>query len=546
MKVNKIMAKMNEFGENSRKVNLNLLRAEIEKDKWDVRKLGIPYNKTTAEYYISFEKIEYAFRNMVKSYVKQRLLEYDSVTFTTANRDVLGLTPFFKFIVIKYPDWDQLNFLSRKDVEQYIRYIRNQPLGGFNPQQGILMTDDSIWRYISTLENFLYFIQTNEWSEAPHKPIRNLIYQEDRPKIKPKDIHDYKYLSDFVWKQVLEKINNLNTNYRLIVQLLEATGFKANEVLTLKIDALVKKDDGYLVKKEKRDKGLHYVPIQDEVLVKEIIAHQELIQKLFPEELNPEKLIFLTLEGKSKGKPILRINLYRNLQKFAERCSIKDGQGEIYKFNCNEFRHRFGVNMAKNGLGVQEIHNLLDNVTPLMAVAYCRIAANEGSKEFARGRKTAPSDDIIISTFSNNVDAQYIQEAWTKALERRSTDPEGAITIARTILESVCKFILDHSGITYDDKSDMHQLYKAVQSVLNLAPDSQHEAIFKQLLGGCTSVVIGIGSLRNKLSDAHGRSYNTTAPTKRHAQLAVNLAGSMADFLFTTWEETRNSIENIE
>ncbi|WP_282937571.1 abortive infection family protein [Paenibacillus sp. RC67] len=543
MKVNKIMAQMNEFGENSRKVNLNQLREEIEKDKWDVRKLGIPYNKTTAEYYISFEKIASAFRNIVKRYVKQRLLEYDSVTFTTTNRDVLGLTPFFKFIVIKYPEWNDLNLLSRKDVEQYIRYIRNQPLGGFNSQQGILMTDDSIWRYISTLENFLYFIQTHEWSEAPYKPIRNLIYQEDRPKIKPKDIHDYKYLSDYVWNQVLEKIEALNTNYRLIVLLLEATGFKANEVLTIKIDALVNKDNGYWIKKDKRDNGLHYVPIQNEELVKELIVHQQLIQKLFPEELNPEQLMFLTLEGKSKGKPILRINLYRNLQKFAERCSIKNEQGEIYKFNCNEFRHRFGVNLAKQGLGVQEIHNLLDNVTPLMAVAYCRIAASEGSTEAAWGRNTAPSDDIIGSTFSNNVNTQYIQEAWTKALERRSTDPEGAITIARTLLEIVSKFILDHEGITYDDKSDIHQLYKAVQSVLNLAPDSQHEAIFKQILGGCTSVVIGIGSLRNKLSDAHGRSYNTPAPTNRHAQLAVNLAGSMADFLFSTWEETRKSID---
>ncbi|MFD0682301.1 MULTISPECIES: abortive infection family protein [unclassified Paenibacillus] len=539
MKVNKIMAQMNEFGENSQKVNLNQLREEIEKDRWDARNLGIPYNKTTAEYYISFEKIELAFRKIVKRYVKQRLLEHDAVTFTTSNRDVLGLTPFFKFIVIKYPDWNHLNHLNRKDIEQYIRYIRNQPLGGLNSQQGTLMTDDSIWRYISTLENFLYFIQMHEWSEAPHKPIRNLIYQEDRPKIKPKDIHDYKYLSDYVWKQVLENIETLNANYRVIVRLLEATGFKANEVLTLKIDALVKDDDGYLIKREKKDKGIHTIPIHDEDLVKEIIGHQQLIQGLFPEELNPEKLLFLTLEGKSKGKPILRINLYRNLQKFAERRSIKNEQREVYKFNCNEFRHRFGVNLAKKGVGVQEIHSLLDNVTPLMAVAYCRIAANEGSTEVASERNTSPSDDIIGSAFYKNVNAKYIQEAWTKALERRSTDPEGAITIARTLLEIVSKFILDHEGITYDDKSDIHQLYKAVQSVLDLAPDSQHESIFKQMLGGCTSVILGIGSLRNKLSDAHGRSYNAPAPTNRHAQLAVNLAGSMAEFLFSTWEETR-------
>lgn len=125
--------------------------------------------------------------------------------------------------------------------------------------------------------------------------------------------------------------------------------------------------------------------------------------------------------------------------------------------------------------------------------------------------------------------ATYIQDAWTRALERRETDPEGAITSARTLLESVCKFILDDCGVVYDEKG--------VQGVLKLAPDDHTEAIFKQILGGCASIVTGLGAVRNKLSDAHGRSQKTVKPLKRHAQLTVNLAGAMADFLFSTWEQ---------
>ncbi len=39
-------------------------------------------------------------------------------------------------------------------------------------------------------------------------------------------------------------------------------------------------------------------------------------------------------------------------------------------------------------------------------------------------------------------------------MERRATDPEGAITAARTLLETVCKHILDEQGLAgfEDDK----------------------------------------------------------------------------------------------
>lgn len=153
-----------------------------------------------------------------------------------------------------------------------------------------------------------------------------------------------------------------------------------------------------------------------------------------------------------------------------------------------------------------------------------------------------PSDELITKALTGKVNTQYIQEAWTKALERREADPEGAITMSRTLLESVCKFIMEQEGMHFDEKWEMPQLYKGVQSVLDLSPDKYTEEIFKQILGGCFSVIHGLGSLRNKLSDAHGRSYKAPKPSKRHAQLAVNLAGTMADFLYTTWEEKQKSV----
>ena len=145
-------------------------------------------------------------------------------------------------------------------------------------------------------------------------------------------------------------------------------------------------------------------------------------------------------------------------------------------------------------------------------------------------------NDGNVSAALQRVTSDYVHETWTKALDRRSTDPEGAITIARTLLESVCKHILDETGTAYKDTEDLPKLYSQVASQLNLSPSQHAEQVFKQILGSCQSVVEGLGALRNRLSDAHGKGKTGARPAPRHAELAVNLAGTMATFLLETQE----------
>jgi hypothetical protein len=155
---------------------------------------------------------------------------------------------------------------------------------------------------------------------------------------------------------------------------------------------------------------------------------------------------------------------------------------------------------------------------------------------------TQPADDDI-STLLINFDREHIDIAWRKALERRNHDPEGAITMARTLIESVCKHILDKKGISYKhkdkdkDKDDLPQLYYKTASALNAAPDQYQEETFKKIFGGCQGVIDGLNNLRNRLGDAHGKGEKAVRPSSHQAALAVNLAGSMAAFLVATWEE---------
>jgi hypothetical protein len=147
----------------------------------------------------------------------------------------------------------------------------------------------------------------------------------------------------------------------------------------------------------------------------------------------------------------------------------------------------------------------------------------------------SPADESISAALAASDSAQ-VHARWIMAMERRASEPAGAITLARTLLEDVCKWVLDQAGETWQETDDLPVLYRKLAKVLKLAPDDHTEQVFKQILGSCQSVVESLGALRNKLSDAHSPGPKRARPQARHAELAVNLAGAMATFLVATWE----------
>jgi hypothetical protein len=149
---------------------------------------------------------------------------------------------------------------------------------------------------------------------------------------------------------------------------------------------------------------------------------------------------------------------------------------------------------------------------------------------------STPLDDLM-ATEAEDLNSASVLAVWSKALERRATDPDGAITAARTLLESVCKTILDDTTQGYKASDDLPKLYYKVSKTLKLAPSDYGQEQIKRILGGATSVVEGIGSLRNQHGDAHGRGRSASYRlSERHAALAVNLAGGIAIFLMQTFE----------
>jgi hypothetical protein len=114
------------------------------------------------------------------------------------------------------------------------------------------------------------------------------------------------------------------------------------------------------------------------------------------------------------------------------------------------------------------------------------------------------------------LDSAQIRNTWQKALDRKDIDAEGALTMARTLLEDVCKHLLDASSADYDESEDLPKLYGRVANVLQIAPSQQTETEFRKVFGACHAVVDGLACLRNRLSDAHGKGYAAVRPSTIH------------------------------
>ncbi len=121
----------------------------------------------------------------------------------------------------------------------------------------------------------------------------------------------------------------------------------------------------------------------------------------------------------------------------------------------------------------------------------------------------------------------------------------AAIAKARSLLEAVLLDVeqsLSKDTTAYD--GDLPKLYRRVQQLLNLdlARKDISESV-KQVLGGLSSIVVGIASLSNRMGDRHVRSYK---PSSRHAKLVVNAAKTLAGFIVETRENLISAISARE
>jgi len=121
-----------------------------------------------------------------------------------------------------------------------------------------------------------------------------------------------------------------------------------------------------------------------------------------------------------------------------------------------------------------------------------------------------------------------------EAIERDIHDqPALVFDLAKALVETICKTILEDLGVDYDNKFDAPKLLKETMTKLRLESPSTVTKSIKTTVNGLMTTVYGLCELRNREGMAsHGREAFSSNIEPMQAILAASAADAVSSFLW--------------
>jgi len=394
-------------------------RPEYEKDRWNVEKLGIPYNMSRRDRFLNFTSIQQPYRELVKKYAYQTLLVQQQITYATMQNILKKMFLFFDFIVETYPKWSTLQDLKRKDIEDFLFYIRNHDMGGKSHTKNRVPSNRHVLECISNVRRILEYMRAFDWPEAPTSPIHTLIFPEDFPSRETKHYREHiKHVPDYVWEQVQEYLHKIDPEIARLIVIMEATGFRVSDVCQLKLNCLIYKQNGWWLSGDQRKVGIkeHIVPISEEI-VAIVQIQQEYINNHERQVHNLNNFLFPVLSGKNRGMAFSQHRVTYALNQLANEYNILDKDGAAFHFKNHAFRHRYGVSLINNGMNILHVQKLMAHTSPEMTLAYAKISDNTLRKEWEKVQNSIRIDtngelvrgDLSEQALENGLELEWIR-----------------------------------------------------------------------------------------------------------------------------------------
>ncbi|TAK43992.1 MAG: hypothetical protein EPO27_13620 [Betaproteobacteria bacterium] len=137
-------------------------------------------------------------------------------------------------------------------------------------------------------------------------------------------------------------------------------------------------------------------------------------------------------------------------------------------------------------------------------------------------------------------------EQQVRSIERAVVEnPSLAFDLAKTLVESVCRTVLNERNIAFSENDDLPKLFKiASQHLPFLPPMASSEAevrdSLKRTLGGLSTAIKGICELRNKCGFAsHGSGTSRPSMESVQALMAAEAADTIVGFIYRVHRQAR-------
>jgi integrase len=395
-------------------------RPELERDIWHAQlipgvKLSAAIKREKPS--MSFEKIPDCYKASVKRYMKS-LIYRRSWSFCTEL--LVYIRYFYKnFYNYDYKDGFQEK-LTRIDIEKYLGWVAED----YEHNNATFRS-----KAVSFIRNWLDFIQLAEFDEAPKKDITRLIFDEDIPKReRPSDtLQKIKYIPEPVRNELDATIDEIEpAEMKPVYILLRETGWRGTDILNLRYNQCLdyvwnSRDEKYVPylydEITKTGIPLHKIPIRPEVaaMVRKLI---EEVEEKSTDDNNPDKYLFNTYEGRSKGLPYSKPEFASSVQALIKKKRILSGDGEIHHFKTHSLRHTRAMEYTEQGMPIGVISQILGHCSLQMTLHYSKVSEDMLYKKW---KETEKLDLFKIATSPLNTKYQE-KEAVNYELVRKNLD----------------------------------------------------------------------------------------------------------------------------
>lgn len=353
--------------------------AETEKDVWHA--LKIPGARLSAAMKrqnpsISFGEIPEFYRPMIKRFMKRLVIKR---SWSYCRELLMYIRYFFRsFYVHGYQD-GFLEDLGRRDMEEYFCWVA----ADYADKNATFRS-----KAVSFIRTFLDYVQLSEYPGVPKRDIDRLIFDDDIPKReRPEDtMAKIRYIPKPVRDQIDAAVSEIDPPEMIPVYiLLRETGWRGTDILDLRYDSCLdyvwnEKEQGYVPylcgEITKTGIPMLKIPLREEVggMVRELI---KTAREKSTEENNPDRYLFNTYEGRSKGLPYSKPAFTGAIQELINRKGICDADGAVYHFKAHSLRHTRANEYTEQGMPIGVIQQMLGHCSLQMTLHYAKVSENK-------------------------------------------------------------------------------------------------------------------------------------------------------------------------
>jgi len=320
--------------------------AEFAKDIWDVRCIpGTRYSPCRSVFFLNFTDIAPAFLPVVKRHIQLMLMKY---SVDHCRNKIRHLQIFLDFFLLRRPYAVHFQQVDRADIEAYLIYLRTD--------RGKHWSEAEMIYALSTLKQFLAYLQQRSAFEAPHQPVGKLMWPDDvGRKANYYSGETVKYIPEGILQQIDQQIHLFPAEHLPVFILLRASGWRISDVLNLRWDTCLEHSpSGWWLCGDIRKTNVlnHKVPITDEVAAL-VATQRKYVEEHVQAARNPQRYLFPAQTEARSGLAQSADAFQSVLTSFSKKAGLTDEAGNAFRLKAHAFRHTKAVELINHGLSVQ-------------------------------------------------------------------------------------------------------------------------------------------------------------------------------------------------